>query len=56
MRRGEGIAFLSPLKYHHRAFIPRFSYRLDQDERDMIKNNQGVSKARIWQMLEKKRF
>lgn len=50
------MANTSPLRYHHRAPIPRFNYGLDQEEREIIKKSNHLSKQEIWEQLELKRF
>mmetsp|Transcript_970 Transcript_970/g.1517 ORF Transcript_970/g.1517 Transcript_970/m.1517 type:complete len:111 (+) Transcript_970:364-696(+) len=47
-QRALGVAFLSPLRYYHRAPIPRFSYGLDSEERELIARGQGLGKQEIW--------
>ena len=54
--RALGVAYLSPLRYYHRAPIPRFSYGLDAEERELIARGAGLPKQEIWELLEKKRF
>ena len=56
MLRAERIAHLSPLRYHHRAPIPRFNYGLDPEERELIARGANLSKEEIWELLERKRF
>ena len=50
------VAHLSPLRYYHRAPIPRFNYGLDHEEREIIKKGANMSKEQIWALLERKRF
>ena len=54
--RAEKVANLSPLRYYHRAPIPRFNYGLDAEERELIGRGQNLSKQEIWELLERKRF
>ena len=44
------------LKYHHKAPNPRYNYGLDQEEREIIRGNEHLSKQEIWELLEMKRF
>ena len=34
--RAERVANLSPLRYYHRAPVPRFNYGLDAEEKELI--------------------
>ena len=54
--RADRVANLSPLKFYHKAPIPRLTFGLDQDEREMIKKGNKVSKHDICELLERKRF
>lgn len=56
MLRAERIAHLSPLRYQHRAPIPRFNYGLDPEERELIARGANLPKEEIWELLERKRF
>lgn len=47
---------MSPLRYYHRAPVPRFSYGLDAEERELIARGQDLTKQEIWELLERKRF
>ena len=54
--KAERIANLSPLRYYHRAPVPRFQYGLDAEERELIARGQDLTKQEIWELLERKRF
>jgi len=56
IERAEKVAFLSPLKYQHRAPLPPTNLKLDREEREIISKGKGMSKAEIWELLERKRF
>jgi hypothetical protein len=47
---------LHPLKLHSNLPKPKFKLSLDNEERDMVLQNKDMSKDKIWQLLEKKRF
>ena len=55
-KRADRVANLSPLKFYHRAPIPRFTFGLDNDEREMVQKGKKVTKHDIWELLERKRF
>ena len=56
IERAEKVAFLSPLRYHHRAPIPNTSLTLDRDEQAIVAKGKDLSKQEIWELLERKRF